>query len=49
MVVDHRRPRDRLASAFDLMKRRVMRAIDRSLAEEQPRLGQGQGNLSPWV
>jgi len=49
MAVDHPRPRDRLASAFDLMKRRVMRAIDRSLAEERPRQGVGQGNLSPWV
>ena len=49
MVVDHPRPRDRLASAFDLMKRRVMRAIDRSLAEEQPRHEAGSGNVSPWV
>jgi sulfonate transport system ATP-binding protein len=49
MTVDHPRPRDRLASAFDLMKRRVMRAIDRSLAEERPRREAGQGNVSPWV
>ena len=49
MVVDHPRPRDRLASAFDLMKRRVMRAIDRSLAEERPRQDTGSGTVSPWV
>ena len=49
MGVDPPRPRDRLAPAFDLMKRRVMRAIDRSLAEEQPRQDSGPSNLSPWV
>ena len=49
MAVDPPRPRDRLAPAFDLMKRRVMRAIDRSLAEERPRETAGQSNLSPWV
>jgi sulfonate transport system ATP-binding protein len=49
MIVDHPRPRDRLASAFDLMKRRVMRAIDRSLAEDRPREALSAGNLSPWV
>ena len=49
MTVDPPRPRDRLEPAFDLMKRRVMRAIDRSLAEERPRGPAGQGNVSPWV
>jgi len=49
MTVDPPRPRDRLASAFDLMKRRVMRAMDRSMAEERPREGFGAGTLSPWV
>jgi sulfonate transport system ATP-binding protein len=49
MTVDPPRPRDRLASSFDLMKRRVMRAMDRSLADERPREGAGQSNLSPWV
>ena len=49
MSVDPPRPRDRLAPAFDLMKRRVMRAIDRSLAEERPREGVGPGSFSPWV
>ena len=43
------RPRDRLAPAFDLMKRRVLRAIDRSLAEDKPRDAAGLGNVSPWV
>ncbi len=49
MAVDPPRPRDRLAPAFDLMKRRVMRAIDRSLTEERPRDGTAQGQFSPWV
>ncbi len=51
MTVDPPRPRDRdhLAPAFDLMKRRVMRAIDRSLAEERPRQASAASNLSPWV
>jgi hypothetical protein len=49
MTVDPPRPRDRLASSFDLMKRRVMRAMDRSLAEEHPRHGLAGGNVSPWV
>jgi sulfonate transport system ATP-binding protein len=49
MTVDHPRPRDRLASAFDLMKRRVLRAIDRSLSEERPVEGSGPSNQSPWV
>lgn len=49
MTVDPPRPRDRLAPAYDLMKRRVMRAIDRSLSEERPREAVGQSNLSPWV
>ncbi len=50
MQVDLPRPRDRLAPAFDLMKRRVMRAIDRSLAEERPHgTGITLGAVSPWV
>jgi sulfonate transport system ATP-binding protein len=49
MAVDPPRPRDRLASAFDLMKRRVMRAIDRSLADERLVRESGQGAVSPWV
>jgi hypothetical protein len=31
------------------MKRRVMRAIDRSLAEELPVREAGLGAVSPWV
>jgi sulfonate transport system ATP-binding protein len=49
MTVDPPRPRDRLAPAFDLMKRRVMRAIDRSLTEERPHQEASQSNLSPWI
>ena len=49
MTVDPPHPRDRLAPAFDLMKRRVMRAIDRSLSEDRPREGFGAGQFSPWV
>jgi sulfonate transport system ATP-binding protein len=49
MGVDPPRPRDRLAPAFDLMKRRVMRAIDRSLAEDRPREPGVPGSFSPWV
>ena len=51
MGVDLPRPRDKLSSAFELMKRRVMRAIDRSLAEERP-LGPrplAPGGTSPWL
>jgi sulfonate transport system ATP-binding protein len=50
MTVDLPRPRDRLAPAFDLMKRRVMRAIDRSLEEQRPASGfGGASGFSPWV
>lgn len=44
MAVDLPRPRDRLAPAFDLMKRNVLRAINRSL---RPAEGQG-GLVSVW-
>jgi sulfonate transport system ATP-binding protein len=47
MGVDLPRPRDRLAPAFDLMKRNVLRAINRSLRADQPH-GSG-GLVSPWV
>jgi sulfonate transport system ATP-binding protein len=47
MNIDLPRPRDRLAPAFDLTKRNVLRAINRSLRADQP---QGAGGLvSPWV
>jgi sulfonate transport system ATP-binding protein len=49
MAVDLPRPRDRLAPAFDLMKRNVLRAINRSLAVA-PVAGSGAvGATSPWV
>ena len=51
LAVDLPRPRDRLSSPFELMKRRVMRAIDRSLAEDRPigRRPAGAGGTSPWL
>jgi sulfonate transport system ATP-binding protein len=50
MAVDLPRPRDRLAPAFDLMKRRVMRAIDRSLTQDgQTGFRASAGSASPWV
>ncbi len=50
LTVDVPRPRDKLASAFDLMKRRVIRAIDRSLADErQVGIRAGGSGMSPWV
>jgi sulfonate transport system ATP-binding protein len=45
--VDLPRPRDRLAPAFDLTKRNVLRAINRSLRADG-RQGSG-GMVSPWV
>ena len=51
MAVDLPRPRDKLSSAFELMKRRVIRTIDRSLSEERP-MGPrpaGPGGTSPWL
>ncbi len=50
MAVDLPRPRDRLAPAFDLMKRRVMRAIDRSLSQDgQTGFRASATSASPWV
>jgi sulfonate transport system ATP-binding protein len=49
MSVDPPRPRDRLASAFDLMKRRAMRALDRSLGADRLKDGGAVGPVSPWV
>lgn len=49
LSIDLPRPRDRLAPAFDLAKRNVLRAINRSLAETRaPAAGFGSG-VSPWV
>ena len=48
MPVDLPRPRDRLAPAFDLTKRNVLRAINRSLAETLPPRG-GEGGVPAWI
>jgi sulfonate transport system ATP-binding protein len=47
--VDLPRPRDRLASATDLMKHRVMRSINRSLEDGEPAGAGPTGGFSPWV
>jgi sulfonate transport system ATP-binding protein len=47
--VDLPRPRDRLASATDLMKHRVMRSINRSLEDAQAAGAGPTGGFSPWV
>lgn len=48
--VDLPRPRDRLAPAFDLTKRNVLRAINRSLSDQRGSQGLSSGRLvSPWV
>jgi sulfonate transport system ATP-binding protein len=50
LAVDVPRPREKLAPAFDLMKRRVIRAIDRSLSDERPTgIRPAGGGFSPWV
>jgi sulfonate transport system ATP-binding protein len=42
------RPRNRLTSDYDIARRDVLRAIDRSLAPEHP-TGLRSGAVSPWV
>ena len=50
LPVDLPRPRNRLAPAFDLTKRNVLRAINRSLAEHPAGAGAATGpGFSPWV
>jgi sulfonate transport system ATP-binding protein len=49
LTVDLPRPRDRLSPPFDLMKRRVLRAIDRSLSDGRTGFGSAMGGMSPWV
>ncbi len=50
LTVDLPRPRNRLAPAFDLTKRNVLRAINRSLAEVVVGPGTAAGaGFSPWV
>jgi sulfonate transport system ATP-binding protein len=42
------RPRNRLAAEYDITRRNVLRAIDRSLAADRA-TGSGFGTVSPWV
>jgi sulfonate transport system ATP-binding protein len=51
LSVDLPRPRDRLTPAFDLTKRNVLRAINRSLAQAPAGHGMGVAGtgFSPWV
>jgi sulfonate transport system ATP-binding protein len=42
------RPRNKLTAEYDIMRRNVLRAIDRSLASDQPG-GLRSGAVSPWV
>jgi sulfonate transport system ATP-binding protein len=42
------RPRNKLTSDYDIMRRNVLRAIDRSLANDQPS-GLRSSAVSPWV
>ena len=50
LPVDVPRPSDKALPIFDLMKRRVTSAIDRSLADDRPPgLKSGSLWLSPWV
>jgi sulfonate transport system ATP-binding protein len=42
------RPRNKLTAEYDLARRNVLRAIDRSLAAERPVAPRG-GAVSPWV
>ena len=49
LSVDAPRPRDKLSGPFEAMKRRAMRALDRSMAEDQPKDAAAVGPVSPWV
>jgi sulfonate transport system ATP-binding protein len=48
MTIGLPRPRNKLTSEYDIMRRNMLRAIDRSLTAERVRL-QGAGSMSPWV
>jgi sulfonate transport system ATP-binding protein len=48
MTIGLPRPRNKLTPEYDIMRRNVLRAIDRSLAVEQPKL-QAPSAMSPWV
>jgi sulfonate transport system ATP-binding protein len=48
MTVGLPRPRNKLAAEYDITRRNVLRAIDRSLAAERVATP-GSGAVSPWV
>ena len=48
MTIGLPRPRNKLASEYDITRRNVLRAIDRSLAADRT-TGTGVGAVSPWV
>ncbi len=48
MTVGLPRPRNKLSAEYDIMRRNVLRAIDRSLASERVTASQGAA-VSPWV
>jgi sulfonate transport system ATP-binding protein len=43
------RPRNKLASEYDITRRDLLRAIDRSLASDRSTTGLRAGAVSPWV
>lgn len=48
MTIGLPRPRNKLAAEYDLTRRNILRAIDRSLAAERT-VAPGGGAVSPWV
>jgi len=48
MTIGLPRPRNKLAAEYDIMRRNVLRAIDRSLAGDRPS-GLRSTTVSPWV
>jgi sulfonate transport system ATP-binding protein len=48
MPINLPRPRNKLVAEYDITRRNVLRAIDRSLATERT-AGAGGGAVSPWV
>jgi len=48
MTIGLSRPRNKLAAEYDITRRNVLRAIDRSLAAERTTTSRG-GAVSPWV
>jgi sulfonate transport system ATP-binding protein len=50
MTIALPRPRNKLAAEYDITRRNVLRAIDRSLAEDRvAAAAAGGGAVSPWV